>query len=248
MITQITNLVFLQFPSNEIVKKMNKKNQNSQNFHVTPNSYKCSITTDIAVFGYRDHNLKLLLTKREVGLFNDHWLLPGGVLEVNETLEECTNKILYAYTGLKNIHAEQVKVYADIARHPVDRVITISFFALVKPENHPLTIRDGIEQVNWFNIDEIPENLGFDHAQIIEDAHVFLKNNLNDSLIIKELLPQKFTLSELQKLYEDILGIKLDKRNFRKRILQAGVLKNTGMLKPGVKGGPVLYESLDKNE
>ncbi|MEC7265337.1 MAG: NUDIX hydrolase, partial [Bacteroidota bacterium] len=110
------------------------------------------------------------------------------------------------------------------------------------PENHPLFLKGNVEQIAWFDMEEIPANLGFDHAQIIHDAHLFLKNNLKDRLIIGELLPKRFTLSELQGLYEDILGIKLDKRNFRKRIFQMEVLKNTGEVKTGIKGGPVLYE------
>ena len=99
-----------------------------------------------------------------------------------------------------------------------------------------------MEQIAWFDMDEIPKNLGFDHSQIIHDAYMFLKNNLKDRLVMGELLPKKFTLTELQGLYEDILGLQLDKRNFRKRIFQMDILKNTGEVKAGIKGGPILYE------
>ncbi len=215
---------------------------NLQNLTVSADSFECSITTDIAVFGYVDHRLKLLLTKRSVGEFTDHWMLPGGVMEGDETLKDCARKVLLALTGVKDIHFEQVKVYSDLKRHPLKRVITVSFYAMVRPENHPLFLKGNVEQIAWFDMEEIPANLGFDHAQIIHDAHMFLKNNLKDRLIIGELLPKRFTLSELQGLYEDILGIKLDKRNFRKRIFQMEVLKNTGEVKTGIKGGPVLYE------
>lgn len=211
------------------------------NFQVRPDSFVCSVTTDIAVFGYVDGQLKLLLTKRSVAGFTDHWLLPGGVMEAHETLKDCSSKVLFSLTGVKNVHFEQVKAYAGLNRHPLKRVITISFCALVKPKNHPLTLKGNVEEIAWFNLDELPEKLGFDHAQIIQDAHLFLKNNIKDRLIVGELLPPKFTLPELQSLYENILGLKLDKRNFRKRIFQMDILENTGEKKLGVKGGPVLY-------
>jgi len=212
-----------------------------QNFQVRSDSFECSVTTDIAVFGYVEGELRLLLTKRSVGQFTDHWLLPGGAMEAHETLEDCTRKVLFSLTGFKDIHFEQVKAYAALDRHPVKRVITISFYALVKPENHPLKLKENVEEIAWFNLDELPEKLGFDHAQIIGDAHLFLKKNLKDRLIVGELLPPKFTLPELQSLYENILGITLDKRNFRKRIFQLDILENTGLKKIGVKGGPLLY-------
>ena len=208
---------------------------------VNPNSFECSITTDLAVFGYVDNQLKILLTKRSVGSFTNRWMLPGGALEEKETLQDCARKVLFALTGFKDIHFEQVKAYSEIARHPLKRVITISFYALVKPENHPLILKGGVEEIDWFDLDAIPKDLGFDHAQIIHDAHRYLKKNIKEMPIVGELLPKKFTLPELQKLYETILGIALDKRNFRKRIFQMDILTPTGEKKLGVKGGPMLY-------
>ncbi|MEM9142281.1 MAG: NUDIX domain-containing protein [Bacteroidota bacterium] len=218
------------------------KHQNLTNFQIETNSYECSITTDIAVFGYVNQRLKILLTKRVVGGYTNHWMLPGGVMQAHETLKDSASKVLFALTGFADIHFEQVQAYSDIARHPIKRVITISFYALVKPENHPLTLQGTVEQIAWFDVDQIPQNIGFDHAQIIKDAHRFLKKNLKDRLIVGELLPEKFTLPELQNLYENILGLQLDKRNFRKRIFQMDILINTGQKKPGVKGGPMLYK------
>ncbi len=218
-----------------------KAHGNLQNFQVRAGSFECSVTTDIAVFGYVDGKLQILLTKRSVGDFTNHWMLPGGVMEADETLEDCAHKVLFALTGFKNIHFEQVRAYGKINRHPLKRVITVSFYALVKPENHPLYLKGNVEEISWYDLDEIPKKLGFDHSQIIQDAHLFLKTNLKDRLIVGELLPQKFTLPELQNLYENILGLKLDKRNFRKRIFQMDILENTGEKKAGVKGGPMLY-------
>ena len=147
----------------------------------------------------------------------------------------------FSLTGFRDIHFEQVKTYTALDRHPLKRVITICFYALVKPENHPLTLRDNITSIDWFDVDDIPNNLGFDHGKLINEAHSFVRNNLRDRLIVGELLPKEFTLHELQNLYEDILNVELDRRNFRKRIFQMDVLKNTGKKKQGVKGGPYLY-------
>ncbi|MEO9511284.1 MAG: NUDIX domain-containing protein [Flavobacteriaceae bacterium] len=218
-----------------------RKQQPLYNFQVRSDSFECSVTADIAVFGYLDNKLKILLTKRSVGGYTNQWMLPGGVMQKDETLEGCANKVLFFLTGFREIHFEQVKAYAEIDRHPLKRVLTVSFYALVKPENHPLTLKNNVEEVAWFDMDAIPHTLGFDHGQIIHDAHNFLKTNLKDRLIVGKLLPEKFTLPELQNLYENILGLELDKRNFRKRIFQMDILVNTGEKKSGVKGGPFLY-------
>ncbi|KQC29541.1 NUDIX hydrolase [Flagellimonas eckloniae] len=217
------------------------KKKQLHNFQVRPDSFECSVTADIAVFGYLDNKLKILLTKRSVGGYTNHWMLPGGAMEKEETLEGCANKVLFSLTGFREIHFEQVKVYTSPDRHPLKRVITVSYYALVQPENHPLTLKSNVEEISWFDIDNIPEKMGFDHRQIIHDAHNFLKNNLKDRLIVGKLLPEKFTLPELQNLYENILGLQLDKRNFRKRIFQMDILLNTGEKKSGIKGGPFLY-------
>ncbi|WP_430906352.1 NUDIX hydrolase [Maribacter sp. 2-571] len=212
-----------------------------QHIQVKSDSFECSVTTDIAVFGYVEGSFKILLTKRTVGDFKNRWLLPGGAMEDKETLEDCAEKVLFALTGFKDIHFEQVRAYSALLRHPIKRVITICFYALVKPENHPLALKGDVEEIAWFDMDRIPENLGFDHGQLLRDAHTHMKDNLKDKLVVGELLPQKFTLAELQNLYETILGTRLDKRNFRKRILQMDLLENTNEKKIGVKGGPLLY-------
>ncbi|AWX43685.1 8-oxo-dGTP diphosphatase [Flagellimonas maritima] len=214
---------------------------------VDRNSFECSITTDVAVFGFIENSLKVLLIKRLSGYFMNHWLLPGGVMEADETLDDCAKKVLYQLTGFRNIHFEQVKIYSELERHPLKRVITQSFYALVKPENHSLVIGGNVERISWFDIDRLPEKIGYDHRQIIHDANLNLQLNLRERLIFGELLPKTFTLAELQNLYERILKIKLDKRNFRKKIFQMDVLTSTGEKKPGVKGGPLLYRYKNGN-
>lgn len=222
------------------VINMNKK-ESLENIQVKPESYECTITTDIAVFGYLNEKLKILLTKRSLASYKSHWLLPGGTMNANETIEECAKKTLYVLTGLKDIHFEYVKLYSELNRHPIKRVITASFCALIQPERHPLVLKDNVEELEWFNMDSLPSQIAFDHERMIDDAHRYLKRNLKDKLLFGELLPKKFTLTELQTLYESILEVKLDKRNFRKQISQMDVIVNTRKKKPGVKGGPFLY-------
>ena len=218
------------------------KQKDLQNIQVRTDSFECSITADITVFGYVDNRLKVLLLKKTVGDFKNHWMVPGGVMESHETVEDCAAKVLFALTGFQNIHFEQVKTYSSLDRHPLKRVITVCYYALVKPENHPLTLRSDVQQIHWFDVDQLPDELGFDHEQLIKDAYLFVQNNLRDRLVVGELLPKQFTLPELQNLYEHILNVKLDKRNFRKKMFQMDILHNTGLKKAGIKGGPLLYE------
>ncbi|NMM47575.1 NUDIX hydrolase [Marinigracilibium pacificum] len=205
-------------------------------------SYESTITVDGAVFGFQDGELKLLLVKRALEPFKGSWMLPGGVMDEGQSLEEAINNVLFKLTGINDIHKEQVRCYSDVDRHPVKRVVTVSFYALIKPENHPVIPKNYVSEVKWFALDEIPQKLGFDHSIIWRDALELLKRNMQEKLLFGELLPAKFTLKELQDLYESILGETLDKRNFRKKITQLGLVKGTGKKKPGVKGGPELFK------
>lgn len=219
---------------------MSKKEINRISTVVHAESFESTITVDCAVFGFQKGHLKLLLVKRAIEPFKDYWMLPGGIMKSTQSVEEAMSDVLFHLTGLNNIHHEQVKVYSKIDRHPVKRVVTVTFYALIKPENHPVIAKNYISDVKWFTLDQVPQ-LGFDHNIIIEDALKQLRDNLRDHLIAGELLPQKFTLKELQNLYESILGESLDRRNFRKKILQLDLIVATGEKKIGVKGGPELF-------
>ncbi|MEM7485499.1 MAG: NUDIX domain-containing protein [Bacteroidota bacterium] len=208
---------------------------------VTKNSFECSVTTDIAVFGYLDGELKIMLCKRQVGTSRKNWLLPGGALKKDETLEGSAIKVLNILTGIKDVYFEQVKVYSKLDRHPIKRVLTVCFYALVNPEKHPLVLGETVEGIKWFAIDQLPSSIGFDHRELIMDSILYLRNNIKTQLMAEELLPSKFTLQELQIVYENILGSKLDRRNFRKRMLQLDIFENTGQKKLGIKGGPYFY-------
>lgn len=211
------------------------------NSTVSTNAYESTITVDCAVFGFQDGEVKLLLVKRSIEPFKNYWLLPGGIMGQGQTLEESVNNVLFNLTGIQNIHQEQVKMYSQVDRHPVKRVVTVCYYALVKPENHQVIAKSYVSDIMWCSLNDLPD-LGFDHRVLVNDAWNKLKENLHQHLSFGELLPEKFTLKELQELFESILGEQLDRRNFRKKMVQMNLLVATNEKKAGVKGGPELYK------
>jgi len=208
---------------------------------VSLDSYECTIAVECCVFGFQDNALKILLVKRSIDPYKDHWVLPGGAMNEGETLAQSVQQVLHNLTGMRKISLEQVACYSHVERHPVKRVVSVSFYALVKPENYPVIPKNYISDIQWYEIDKVPE-LGFDHELLLQDSLAKLRENLRQNLVFGELLPDLFTLTELQDLYEHILGEQLDRRNFRKKILQMDVLTATNEKKVGVKGGPTLFK------
>ena len=208
---------------------------------VSADSYECTIAVECCVFGFQENELKIMLVKRSIEPFKDHWMLPGGAMAEGKTLPESVNDVLNNLTGIQEISLEQVGSYSKVDRHPIKRVVSISFYGLVKPENYPVIPKNYISDIKWFGLNELPK-LGFDHDEMLKDALEKLRDNLRDHLVFGELLPNRFTLTELQELFENILEEKLDRRNFRKKILQMDILEPTHQKKPGIKGGPTLYK------
>lgn len=207
---------------------------------VSLESYECTIAVECCVFGFQDNVLKILLVKRSIDPFKDCWVLPGGAMNKDKTLSESVETVLHNLTGIKNMVLEQVACYSNVKRHPIKRVVSVSFYALVKPEDYPIIPKNYVSDIMWFEIEDVPK-LGFDHATLLSDSLLKLQENLRQDFVIGGLLPDLFTLTELQELYEKILGEKLDRRNFRKKILQMDLLTPTNEKKIGVKGGPVLF-------
>lgn len=202
--------------------------------------YELTCTVDCVVFGFSENELKVLLVRRAVEPFKGYWLLPGGVVHEDETLEMAAENILFELTGAENVYMEQVKSYSEIHRHPVKRVMTVSFYALVNPENHQVEPKGHINEVRWWPVQDVP-TLGFDHNVILTDAYERLKQELLRRPLVFELLPELFTLRELQNLYEAILNEPLDRRNFRRKMASLDILVDTEEKKAGVPGGPNLY-------
>lgn len=182
-----------------------------------------AVTVDCVIFGFDKNQLKVLLTKRAIEPFLGKWAFPGGFIQEEETADDCALRKLQEEAGLKDIFLEQLYTFSDLARDPRGRVISIAYYALVKPETHILEAGVDIEAVKWFGIDE-NKDLAFDHKQILNTAIERLKGKIRYQPIGFELLPEQFTLPDLHNLYETVLQRSIDRGNFRKKILSMGLL------------------------
>jgi len=184
---------------------------------------KASLTVDCVVFGLDKNDLQVLLIQRGVPPFQGQWAIPGGFIRMDESLEQAALRELSEETGITEVFLEQLYTFGDVNRDPRDRVVTVAYYALVNLGEHRLQASTDATNAAWFKITELP-TLAFDHAQIINVALKRLQGKLRYEPIGFELLPKKFTLSQLQNLYETVLGASLDKRNFRKKILGMNLL------------------------
>lgn len=180
-----------------------------------------AVTSDCVIFGFNGKKLQVLLIKRGIEPFKGRWAFPGGFIKMHETAEEGARRELREETGLENAYIQQFHTFSDPHRDPRERVITIAFYALVKIQD----VKGGDDAVaaQWFPLDEIPA-LAFDHDYILRMAIQKLREEIHFHPIGFELLPEKFTIKELQTLYETILGISFDRRNFSKKILHLEIL------------------------
>src|SRR6267154_1643178 len=184
---------------------------------------RAALTVDCVVFGFDESELKVLLIQRGLQPFKGKWALPGGFVRVDETLDEAARRELAEETGLKDVFLEQLYSFGALDRDPRERVVSVAFYALVKLSDHRAKAATDAANAEWFPISKTPK-LAFDHAGILATALARLKGKVRYEPIGFELLPPKFTLSELQHLYETVLDQKLDKRNFRKKIQSMGLL------------------------
>lgn len=198
-----------------------------------------AVTTDCIIFGFDGRQLNVLLIKRGIDPYKDMWAFPGGFLKPDESAEKGALRELYEETGLNDAYIEQFHTYTDPARDPRERVITIAYMALVKISN--VRGGDDAKEAKWFPVDLIPQ-LAFDHAMILKDALKRLRERIHFNPIGFDLLPKKFTLRELQTLYEAILDVSFDRRNFSKKMLSLGLLnKLDEVSRPTPKRDAQLY-------
>lgn len=184
---------------------------------------RAALTVDCVVFGFDAGELKVLLIERGLEPFKGKWALPGGLVRVDETLDAAARRELEEEAGIKNVFLEQLYTFGEVKRDPRERVVSVAYYALVKQAAHETKAATDAADARWFPVSKIPE-LAFDHAEILATALARLKGKVRYEPIGFELLPPKFTLSELQHLYEATLGVDLDKRNFRKKVLGFGLL------------------------
>lgn len=185
-----------------------------------------ALTVDCVVFGLDEEDLKILLIQRALAPFAGTWALPGGFVRVDETLEDAARRELEEETGLRNVFLEQLYTFGALDRDPRERVVSVAHYALVKLSDHAVQAATDARDAAWFAVHDVP-SLAFDHADILQLAVDRLRGKLRYQPIGFELLPKKFTLSQLQHLYELVLERELDKRNFRKRVLAMDLLIET---------------------
>lgn len=181
------------------------------------------VTVDIVIFTIQDGILKVLLVKRRIAPFAGQFALPGGFVHEDEDLDEAALRELQEETGVADVYLEQLYSFGDPDRDPRGRVITVAYFALISSD-HNLRAGSDAAEADWYSIDRLPP-VAFDHAKIIDYAIQRVRNKLEYTTVGFQLLPEKFTLTELQEVYEAILGKKLDKRNFRRKISILKILK-----------------------
>ncbi|QDT44487.1 Bifunctional NMN adenylyltransferase/Nudix hydrolase [Gimesia alba] len=184
---------------------------------------RAALTVDCVVFGLDEEDLKVLLIQRDLEPFEGCWALPGGFVRLEETLEEAARRELSEETGIENVYLEQLYTIGDVDRDPRERVVTVAYYALVNLSDHRVHAATDARNAAWFAIEDVP-SLAFDHPKILKMAHERLRSKVRYQPIGFELLPAKFTLRQIQHLYEVILDRQLDKRNFRKKILSMGIL------------------------
>jgi 8-oxo-dGTP diphosphatase len=198
------------------------------------------ITVDCVIFGFEENDLKILLIRSDLEIFKGEWSLLGDFAADNEDLDEAAHRVLQQRAGMQDVYLEQVKIFSKPDRHPGGRVLTVAYCSLLSIEHIKL---DKIEnELHWHKVTEI-KSMAFDHKEIMMECYRWLQKRIQEHPLGFNLLPKKFSLRELQNLYEAILNVKLDRRNFRKKFFSMDLLIDTGEMEDDVPHRPgKLYE------
>ncbi len=195
------------------------------------------LTTDLVLFTIEEKQLKVLLMRRAHEPFKGFWALPGCFVLTEESLEQAAARLLLEKTGVRNGYLEQLFTFGDTRRGPELRVVTTAYYGVAPAQNFKANLNGQAEALQLFPIDALPD-LGFDHAKIVSMAVERLRHKVNYTTISQPLLDEHFTLTDLQEVYEIILHQKLDKRNFRRKMQQLGILKNLHQIRHEPAGRP----------
>ncbi len=198
------------------------------------------VSVDCIVFGFDNNQLKLLIGRRQMDPGRGEWSLYGGFVRVNESLEDAANRVLHDLTGMRKIYMKQVGAFGAVDRDPGERVISVAYCALINVHDYDDKLREQYG-LQWVDIDSLPR-LYSDHNQMVKKAVMLLRHRIKTEPLSFNLLPDLFTLTQLQHVYEAILGGDIDKRNFRKRIKQIDFIEKTELIdKVTSKRGAALY-------
>lgn len=204
------------------------RSDNREYFHM-------ALSVDCVIFGFDENELKVLLIKSDLEEFQDQWSLLGDLVRPDEHLDSASYRVLKERTGLDDVYLEQVYTFGDVNRHPAGRVITTAWYSLINIKDHQLKLAQN--ELHWHPVNEI-STLAFDHKKILDTCLRQLQSKIDEHPIVFNLLPEKFSLRELQSLYESILGTKLDRRNFRKKFFLMDWLIDVNELEQDVPHRP----------
>lgn len=209
------------------------------NINITPvqlaPEFQFALSVDCVIFGYDRGVLKVLLIESDLHPYKGQWSLLGDLLRQEETLDQASHRILRERTGLQDMFLEQVNTFSSIDRHPAGRVITTAYFALVNVKDYQLKKLD--HNLHWHVVGDI-QTLAFDHKEILHQSLAALRKKIQEEPVIFNLLEKKFSMRDLQHVYEQILGVELDRRNFRKKIFSTGLLKDEKEMEQRVNHRP----------
>lgn len=209
--------------------------------------FKSAFSVDCVIFGFDGQDLKVLLIKRGAEPYNGKWALPGDLVYPEEDLDAAAKRVLHELAGLPDVYMDQLRAFGKVGRHPMGRVITVAYYSLVKIANYNLESASWAEEATWWPINDLPE-LAFDHAEILKEAKGQLSDKVKSQPIGFELLPEKFPLTQIQQLYEAVLEVELDKRNFRKKILSMGLLEDLNEMQRNVAHRPAKLYRFDSEK
>jgi 8-oxo-dGTP diphosphatase len=206
-----------------------------------------ALSVDCVIFGFDENKLKVLLIRSDLDRYKGKWSLLGDLVKPDEDLGQAADRVLKQRTGLDDVYLEQVKVFGNVQRHPAGRVVTVAYCSLINIQHHKLKITDN--ELHWHDVNNVAD-LAFDHQEIFNDCYANLKKRVQEHPLGFNLLPRKFSLRELQNLYSSILGVPLDRRNFRKKFLTMGFLVDLNEMETDVPHRPgKLYKfNYDKYE
>jgi 8-oxo-dGTP diphosphatase len=211
---------------------------------------KVPLTVDCVIFGFEENKLKILLIKSDLEQYKGKFSLLGDFVQDNEELDDAAYRILKQRTGMENVYLDQVRAFGSPTRHPGGRVITIAYCSLLNIQHHSLNIHDN--EIEWVSLESLTE-MAFDHQNIVNVCYSWLQKKIQEHPLGFNLLPDKFSLRELQNLYEAILGITLDRRNFRKKFASMDLLIDTNEMEQDVSHRPGKlyqfdYQKYEKNK